>query len=84
MPDSDLLRLLWRPTGELDQEMREYKKVILGAISSQTHTITSHQYSRGNIGNVNNKTTQIFLFTIFYKKQVLKLAQDVAVCKRRL
>ncbi len=29
MPDSDLMRLLWRPTGELDQELREYKKVIL-------------------------------------------------------
>ncbi len=29
MPDSDLIRLLWRPTGELDQELREYKKVIV-------------------------------------------------------
>ena len=72
--DSDLLRFLWRPDGELSKDLEDYKMVvhIFGATSSPScATFALQQCSRDNTANFDPKVTQTVLRN-FYVDDCLK------------
>lgn len=72
--DSDLLRFLWWPGGDVEKELEEYKMVmhIFGATSSPScANFALQQCARDNVGKFNTETVTT-VFRKFYVDDCLK------------
>lgn len=82
--DSDLLRFLWWPGGELDRDLEEYKMVvhIFGATSSPSCAIfVLQQCARDNIGLFDPEVTQTVLRNFYVDDCLKSVASDhISLC----
>lgn len=77
--DSDFLRFLWWPGGELDKDLEEYKIVvhIFGATSSPScATFALQQCARDNIGLFDPEVTQTVLRNFYVDDCLKSVAPD--------